>query len=74
MLLTLGVWVCALAASACTATVAFYANKIKHEEAVVLAAINGLGETHLMGIEILTYDLDKLKARVEALESWRDEP
>jgi hypothetical protein len=74
MWLTLGVWACALAASACTAAVVFYAMRIKREEAIVLALLNGLGETHLMGIEILTHDLDKLKARVKDLESWRDEP
>ena len=41
---------------------------------VVLAQLNGLGETHRMGLDVLTIDLDRLKQRVADLEDWRDEP
>jgi hypothetical protein len=67
--LTIGVWACALASSACTAAVVFYAHRIKHEQAVVLAAINGLGDTHMLAIEALTMDIDRLKQRVLDLET-----
>jgi hypothetical protein len=74
MWLTIGVWLCGLAATACTASVVFSFMRIKRGEAVVLATINGLGDTHLMAIEVLSMDIDRLKHRVADLESWRNEP
>jgi len=69
MWLTLGVWACALAASACTVVVVLFMIHSRRAEVAMLAALNGLGDTHMMAIEALTTDLDRLKQRVLDLET-----
>ena len=72
--LTIGVWACAFAASACTIVVVLFAMMERRNHAVAMQAIDGLSETHMAGLEVLTMDVDRLKKRVVDLEEWRDEP
>lgn len=72
--LTIGVWACAFAAMACTTVVAFFAMLERRNHTAAMQAIEGLGETHMAGMTVLTIDIDRLKARVVDLEQWRDEP
>ena len=70
--LAIGVWLCALTAAICTAVVGLLMLQNRRMSMVVLAQLNGLSETHRVGLDILTIDLDRLKARVDDLEGWRD--
>lgn len=40
----------------------------RHHQKQALIALKGIGDTHMLGFEALTTDLDRLRTRVEALE------
>jgi hypothetical protein len=40
----------------------------RHYYTLMLAALNGLNHTHLQGFEVLTIEIDRLKARIAELE------
>jgi hypothetical protein len=69
MWLTLGVWACALAATACTGVVVAFMIESRRAEAAMLAALDGHGKTTMMAVEVLTMDIDRLKQRVLDLET-----
>lgn len=70
----LATWACALSALACCIAIVWLIRTNERGIKAAMAAIEGLGETHMMGLEVVTMDLDRLKARVVDLEQWRDEP
>jgi signal recognition particle GTPase len=81
MWLTIGVWACALAATACTGVVVAFMIESRRAEAAMmaaldghgkttmLAALDGHGKTTMMAVEVLTMDIDRLKQRVLDLET-----
>jgi hypothetical protein len=69
MWLTIGVWACAFFAATCTGVVVYFIAVTRRGSFVALQAIRALGETHRLGLEVLTMDIDRLKERVTAIEA-----
>lgn len=65
---TIAVWACALGAITCTVAVTWLANVNRHAHAATMQALQSMSDTHMMGFEALTIDIDRLNARVAALE------
>jgi len=68
--LTTGIWLCGLGALACAIFSALLLRQNRRATQVLTAQLNSLGDTHMMGFEALTMDLDRLKARVAELEAY----
>jgi hypothetical protein len=69
MMLTIGIWFCALAASACTLAVVLFMRQNRLIVTTLEAQLVGLGETHRLGIEVLNIDVERLRTRVAELEA-----
>ena len=65
---TIAIWACALGAITCSLAVTRLINQNRQNLAMLKAAVNGLNDTHMQGLEALTMDIDRLKRRVDALE------
>ena len=63
-----------LATSTFVATCLMLVNfpRIRAGQQTLMAVLNGLGETHRLGFEALTIEMDKLDARVKELERTHD--
>lgn len=65
----IGTWAAALSAVACCISTVWLMHVNKRSTHMVTLAIESLGDTHMMGFEALSLELDRLKARVAALEA-----
>jgi hypothetical protein len=61
-------WACAFSALACAIVILLHLRFQRHMQTVLMANLNGLGETYRLGLDVLTIDMDRLKARVAELE------
>ena len=66
---TIGTWACAMAAVVCAAATTRLITINRRAHIATMAALQRLGDTHMMAIEVLSTDLERLKQRVLDLET-----
>jgi uncharacterized protein YoxC len=65
---TIALWIIAISLVVGVIALLWLIDLLKRTEQVLSIQMKSLSETHLQGLEILTMDVDKLKARVKELE------
>ena len=65
----IGTWACAISATVCSIAVVWLVTQNKRAHKDAMAMLQRLGDTHMMAIEVLSTDLERLKQRVLDLET-----
>ena len=65
----IGAWAAALSAVACCISTVWLVTQNKRAHKDAMNALKGLGDTHMLAIEVLSTDLERLKQRVLDLET-----
>jgi hypothetical protein len=68
MIETIALWIIAISLVVGVTALLWLIDLTRRTEQVLSIQMKSLGETHLQALEILTMDVDKLKAKVRELE------